>query len=405
MQRLRRTFFLLLLALPAFGFTRPPQAGGGLDVRDIGISYDFGQQITFSARLTAAAPITEADISFRDVDEPNTRVEALTVSPDGSTSYRYDAALNVIRPFATIVFSYQATLSNGQTVTSTPFYFRYEDNRFNWKSLADGPVTVHWHEGDDAFGRAALDAARAGLQGLGQIMPVSLDAPLDIYIYSNAGELQSALTLGGSEWLAGHADPTLGVAMVSIAPGEMQTIELQRQVPHELVHIMLYRSTGPQGYNRLPAWLNEGIASMAELYPNPDYASALTLASGNGTLLPLDDLCASFPADSGRAFLAYSESDSFVRYLRDAYGYTGLVALTKAYSDGLDCEIGATRAVGTPLSQLDARWRESVLGQNVVGVATRNLLPYFVMLGFVLVVPLWTALASVRERRRDAGTK
>jgi hypothetical protein len=142
---------------------------------------------------------------------------------------------------------------------------------------------------------------------------------------------------------------------------------------------------------------------MAELYPNPDYPSALTLASQHDSLLPFDALCASFPADSAGASLAYAESDSFVRYLRDTYGNTGLVALTRAYADGLDCELGATRAVGTPLSQLDARWRESALGQNVVGVAIRNLLPYLVMLGFVLIVPLWSAIASARGRRRNAG--
>jgi peptidase MA superfamily protein len=392
---------LLLLAIP--GLRPPPQAGDGLVVSNIGISYVFGQQITFTAQLTAGLPITQAEISFRDIDEPSTRVEALTLSADGSTGYRYDAALNVIPPFATIVFSYQATLVGGETVTSPPFYFRYEDNRFNWKSAADGPVTVHWYEGDDAFGQAALEAARASLQGTSQVVPISLDAPLDVYIYSGSEALQSALILGGSEWLAGHADPGLGVAVVSVAPGEQQTVQLQRQVPHELARVMLYRSLGRDGYDRLPVWLNEGIASMAESYPDPAYPGILALASQNDSLLRFVDLCAAFPADSAGASVAYAESDSFVRYLRDTYGNTGLIALTRAYADGLDCELGATRAVGTPLSQLDARWRESALGQNVVGAAVRNLLPYLVMLGFVLIVPLWSAIVSAYGRRRRAG--
>ncbi len=404
MRQLHLSSFFFLLAWITSGFTRPPQVQGGLDVSNVGVTYTFGQQITFTARLNSSIPILQATISFRGLDEQNTRVGSLTVNADGTTSYQYDASQNILPPFAMILFFYQATLANGSSVTSAPFYFRYDDNRFPWKSAVSGTITAHWYEGDDAFGQAALDAARTGLQGLNQIIPVSLDAPLDVYVYSNANDLQSALTLGGKSWIAGHADPALGVVMVSIAPGDTQSIELQRQIPHELAHVMLYRSLGA-GYGLLPAWLNEGIASMAELYPNPDYASALTAASKNDSLLPMGDLCASFPADSGRAFLAYAESESFVRYLRDTYGNTGLVALTKSYADGLDCELGATRAVGTPLSQLDARWRESALGQNVAGVAARNLLPYLIMLGLTLIVPVWGAIDTIREGRRNARTK
>ncbi len=406
MRRTRTLSFFFLLALISFGFTRPSQGQGGFDVVSPGVAYNFGQQITFTARLvsTSGSPITQATISFRDVNEQNTRVEPLTINPDGATSFQYDASQNVLPPFATIVFSYQVTFASGQTATSAAYYFRYEDNRFAWKSVNDGAVTAHWYNGDDAFGHAALDAARVSLQNISQMMNVSLaSSPLDIYVYANAADLQSALTLGGRQWIAGHADPALGVVMVSVTPGDTQTIELQRQVPHELAHVMLYRNIGEAGYNRLPAWLNEGIASMAELYPNPDYAHALTQASKNNTLMPFADLCGSFPADSGGAFLAYAQSESFVRYLRSTYGDTGLNALTQSYADGLDCDLGAMRALGTPLGQLDTRWRESALGQNVAGVALSNLLPYIILLALVLIVPVWSALAVIIGRRKNAG--
>ena len=408
MRRIRTLSLLFFLALISFGFTRPLQAQGGFDVINPGIAYNFGQQITFTARLvsTSGSPITQASISFRDVNEQNTRVAPLTLNTDGSTTFQYDASQNVLPPFATIVFSYQVTFANGRTAASPAYYFRYDDNRFTWKSVASGAVTVHWYNGDDAFGQAALDAARVSLNNISQLMNTPLGpTPLDVYVYANATDLQNALTLGGKQWIAGHADPTLGVVMVSVTPGDTQTIELQRQVPHELTHVMLYRSVGETGYNRLPVWLNEGIASMAELYPNPDYANALTQASKNNTLIPFSDLCGSFPADSGGAFLAYAQSESFVRYLRSTYGDTGLNALTKSYADGLDCDLGAMRALGTPLGQLDTRWRESALGQNVAGVALGNMLPYIILLALVLIVPVWSALAVMIERKKNAGKK
>jgi hypothetical protein len=400
MQKHRTLAFLLLIALVTFGFTRPPQAEERFDVNNVGVAYDFGQQIIFTARLTSASQITQATISFRDVNEQNTRVEPLTLNPDGSTAFQYDASQNVIAPFATIVFSFQATFADGKNASSPAYYFKYSDNRFSWKTLIDGPVSVNWYNGDDAFGHAALDAARASLNNLSQVVTVSLNQPVDVYVYANISDLQSALTIGGKTWVAGHADPSVSAIMVSVSPGETQTIELQRQVPHELAHVMLYRSVGSVGYGRLPAWLNEGLASSAELYPNPDYARALTLASKNHTLKNLNDLCASFPADSGSAFLAYAESESFVRYLRSTYGDTGMVALIKSYADGLDCDLGAMRALGTPLDQLDTRWREAALGQNTAAVAARALLPYVILLLLILIVPIGGAIAVILERRK-----
>ncbi len=402
MKRIRKSIFFFLLALISLGFTNMPQAQSGFNVTNVNISYNFGQQITFLAQLTSSVPIQQAFISFREVDQENSQVALLTLKADGSTSYQYDASQHLIAPFATIEFSYQATLTNNQTVTSGPFYFRYDDNRFAWKQLSADSVTVHWYNGDDVFGQAALDAARTGLQNISQTLPVSLNPPVDVYIYSTFDDLVSSLTLGGRQWEAGHADPSIGVGMLAVAPSDTQSIDLQRLVPHELTHIMLYRSLG-DGFNRLPTWLEEGIASMEELYPNPDYANALEVASKNNSLLPFEDLCASFPADSGRAYLAFAESQSFVNFLRDIYGNTGIVALTKAYADGLDCDLGATRAVGVPLNQLDTRWRESVLGQNVAGVAAQNLLPYLIILGLTLIVPVWGAIGIITTGRKNAG--
>jgi hypothetical protein len=402
MKRIREFPLLFIAALLSLGLAGMPQTQSGFTATNVNISYNFGQQITFLARLTSGIPIQQATLSFRNVSEQNTRVVPLTLGADGSTSYQYDASQHLIPPFATIEFSYRATLTDNQSVTSGPFYFRYDDNRFAWKELSAGSVKVHWYNGDEMFGQTALDAARTGLQNIGQIFPLSLNSPVDVYIYATFDDLVSSLTLGGRQWEAGHADPSIGVAMLAAAPGDTQSIDLQRLVPRELTHIILYRSLG-NGFNHLPTWLEEGIASMEELYPNADYAHTLEVAGKNNSLLSFEDLCTTFPADSGRAYLAFAESQSFVRFLRNTYGNTGIVALTKAYADGLDCNLGAMRAVGMPLNQLDARWRGTALKQNVWGVAVRNMLPYLIILGLTLIVPVWGFIGVITAGRKNAG--
>ena len=175
--------------------------------------------------------------------------------------------------------------------------------------------------------------------------------------------------------------------MLAITPGPGQSIDMETLIPHELAHVLLYRNVG-NGYDSLPVWLSEGIASLAELYPNPDYDQALTIASQNDSLLSISDLCDTFPLDASRAYLAYAESQSFVRFLRDSYGTPALFSLTSAYADGLSCDQGVVRSLGTSLVSLDTRWRETVLGQNVMGVFLRNMLPYLGLFVFMLLIPL-----------------
>lgn len=395
---------IAVMLLAATLSLKPDQARAqeGIVVENPQATVDFGKSITFTATIKTSNPIQQTSLLFRGINEEVTRVETLQVEEDGSVRFEYDATLNVFPPFSEIIFWFQATLSDGKTYTSDPTRIQYNDNRFPWREVSQANVTIHWYAGDDAFGAAALDSAGAGLLAMKDFIPLSLTEPIHVYIYSNVTDLRNTMLLGGREWAGGHAHPDLGVVLIAVAPGANQFAELEALIPHELAHVMLYRSLG-EHYEQQPAWLIEGIASMVELYPNPDYARALEIASVNNTLIPFTDLCASFPADSGSAFLAYAQSRSFVTYIRDSFGASGLSRLTGTYSDGFDCDLGATKALGSSLNQLDQRWRENVLGQNRTGAAMRNLLPFFLLLFLVLIVPIWGAVDVMRQRRKHAA--
>ncbi|MBI3166049.1 MAG: hypothetical protein IT309_06060 [Anaerolineales bacterium] len=397
---------LLALTMPL----QPNQAGAESSNRpssQVGItvesrvSHEFGRSITFNAKIQTAGAIQQASLLFRGIREETTRVETLQVAADGSTTFAYDATLNVFPPFSEIIYWFQATLTDGSTHTSEPQTYHYTDNRFSWQEISQSIVTVHWYEGDAAFATAALESAAKGLLAMRDIVPVSLTEPVHIYIYSNVEDLSDTFLLGGRAWAGGHAHADLGVILVAISPGANQFTEMDSAIPHELAHVMLYRALGGKYYQQ-PAWLIEGIASMVELYPSPDYARALEIATANDTLIPFVELCESFPADSGSAYLAYAQSQSFVSYIRDAFGISGISRLIAAYSDGFDCDLGATKALGSSLGQIESRWRETALGMNRGGVAFRNLLPFLFLIFIVLVVPIWGAIDLVRQRRKNA---
>jgi hypothetical protein len=400
---LRRILCFIVTVSLTLGFCTPARAQSAVAVTGAGVEYSFGEQITFTARIQSQSSIQEALLLFQVEGDPNTRVVPIQIGADGMTSYQYPLSAGLLRPFTRIYYWFRLTLQGGEIYTSPQFTFDYVDNRFPWQTLEDASVRLHWYAGEVSFGQAAFDVARLGLQAIANLIPVAPGEPIDIYIYATATDVQNALSLGGQPWLAGQASPDLGVVLVSISPGAEQTIAMQRQIPHELAHVLLYRHTGA-AYNQLPAWLREGIASLAELYPNADYIQVLGIAAQNQALLPMADLCGLFPQDASGALLAYAESASFTRYLHETYGTSGLLTLIRAYADGLDCEQGAARAFGDSLSQMDQEWRQQALGENVGGLALHNLLPYLVVLAVILTFPAWGLWAS-RKRSGHAASR
>ncbi len=366
-------------------------------MEDVGATVQFGEQITFVATIKASIPIQNISIVILDESQGTSHIEPLDVGPDGHTEFHFDTKQNVLRPFTNVKWNYQFTLSDGSTTQSESFSVRYADNRFQWQSLESGSLQVNWYEGDSNFGQAALNTVQSGLGSVSNFMAVDLAQPIEFYIYANADDLRATLSVSSQDWIAGHADPALGVVMVVIEPGAEQSITLEQRIPHELLHVMLYRAVGA-GYHNIPAWLNEGMATLVEIYPSPDFDRVLKDAASSNDLIPLSTLCASFPADTGQAFLAYAESRSFTNYLHKKYGSSGLLKLATTYVDGVDCDRGTELAFGLPLSNLEAKWRSSILGQNAWLPALQNMTPYLVLLCLVLIIPFISIVSAMRKK-------
>ncbi len=383
MRRIFAVFLFFLIASPAFQSAHAQTVVG---VKDLLVSYRFGERVGVQAKIDAPVPITDVSIVFRAQGETSTRSDHVSVEPDGRINYAYTFSQGPLRSFARVDFWFHVTLKSGEQVDTSPFYFYYNDDRFPWQTMEDSGIRVHWYAGDETFARQALDTARAGMQKTGAILSVSPNHPFDIYIYAIAADLQTALEIGGETWSGGHASPDLGVVLVAIAPGLDQGAEIERKIPHELAHLLTYEVVG-QRYNGLPVWLREGIASMAEP-PDPDDPRAISLAVEQQSLIPIMDLCGSFPPEMSRITLAYAESESFTRFIVSKYGNSGLLNLIHAYADGLACEQGPVHALGSPLSELESEWQRNPSGVNNGAASLESLFPYLAVLAVMLIVPL-----------------
>jgi hypothetical protein len=299
------------------------------------------------------------------------------------------------------------TLDGGEIVSSSKGELPNEDNRFVWQSASQsGIIRVHWYEGDQAFGQKLLEVAQKGLLRAQKWLPVTASEAIDIYAYASAQEMRSTMLLAGTSWVAGHADPDLRVIVVSLPPGPEQNTEMERQIPHEMMHILLYQllnqTVGP-AYYKLPTWLNEGLASINEILPNPYYHTILSQAAARNSLLSFSDICQNFPVDASGAYLAYAQAASFTRYLYDQYGAEGMETLVVIYaqSNEKDCQDGTTQSLGVALSQLERDWQQTIRGEKATTTEPGSPWPWVIVLGVVLAVPILVLLSSASHRSRQ----
>jgi hypothetical protein len=382
----RRFLALVCLCLLVFTVSRPAYAAD-VQFQPAPVEYTFGGQVLFQVQIQSDTPLQSVTVFYRYEGQEDTHQGDAAFTPDGAASYTLEARQAQIPAFSGITYWFVATLTDGQTATSENFAFTYDDNRFEWQTLEALPLRLHAYGSNTASLQSLFDIARQGLEKINILIGALPTQEIDVFVYDNGLDMQSTLRLANVKWIAGHADPWLGVVVVTLPPGPMQ-MELSRQrIPHELMHILLYQSLG-SGYQNIPSWLNEGLASMAELQNNPDYYTILQKAHEQELYLPFAGLCNGFPQEASNAFLAYAEAEFFTRYLYEQVGTVKMQELLSAYTDGLACERAPEVVLGKPLAQLETEWQRSLFGGSVWASGVGEVLPWLALLAVALFAPL-----------------
>ena len=351
----RKLAFLVLLLGTLVPYRLPVSAQEEVTVLAQEVEYSFGEKITFRLSYESEIPVESIALIIQAPGLPSF-VGAVSLRAEGEGSFVYQVSERPLPAFASIGYSFQFTLSNGRQVTSPSYHFTYLDNRFNWQELISEPFHIYWYEGEIMLAQDVLDAALAGQTKTLALLqqPPNLD-PIVIFIYDSEDDLQSTLSFIGQNWVGGYADPILGSIVVALPPAVDQPLEIQRLIPHEVAHILLYRFMGAE-FEYLPAWLNEGIASQMEIYSLPDYDLVLERANEEGELIPFSYLCEGIPPDDDLAFLAYAQADSLVEHIQNKYGLSGLQSMINAYDQGVSCQRGVELSLGITLRELERDW-------------------------------------------------
>ncbi len=195
-------------------------------------------------------------------------------------------------PNTKIEFQFRVRSVDGTDALGPVGRVTVEDDRFEWRTLEQDLVRVHWYEGDEASAQQAADVANEAIDRAAELLGTTLPKPVDLFVYATQQAMVEAVD-PTRESIAGQADPTTDTMVICATCGGPQEAEVT--VAHELTHLVFDETTA-NPYHEPPRWLNEGIATyLSEGYSNV-YVGVVNDAAQADTLIPLEGLAGLFPS-------------------------------------------------------------------------------------------------------------
>lgn len=379
--------FLLLFLLP----THYVSAQNPIVISDNQVIYHFGSDLKIISKITSADLNKKVFIVLQPEGQMSRQI-ALLPDDEGKLILDYDLRQDPLKPFSRIYYWYQIESDSGSVITSPSFWFDYLDNRYEWKTLSSKLFNIYWTEEDATFGQQVIDLATSGLEHATSILPVAPKLPISIFIYPDMTSLQEALTTSSQTFVAGHASPELGVILISDGADQTSLMELERQIPHELMHILQYQVLG-NGYQNAPAWLLEGMSTLAQSYPNADNDRILNSAVKKGSLIPLGSLCESLPVEAETNILGYAQSSAVVSYLKDTFGSRIFLSMFDSVLKGLSCEQVILTNTDLTSDQLLSAWLQTAYPASQP--ASNHKSPILIIIGIVIMASV--SVIIIRE--------
>lgn len=318
----------------------------------------FGDSLTFRVELTVdAAPArVELELWFPGALGPYLVPIDLRGTGRQALEHRWRiAADGHLAPNTEVRSRWVVHDRDGSVARSAFATVRYVDTRFRWQTLEGDIVRVHWHEGNAAFGRRALAIGERAVAETAALLGVEEREPIDFFIYANTTQFREALGPGTRENVGGQAHADIRTLFALIGPNQIDDAWVSIVIPHELVHLV-FDTTVRNPYRYPPVWLNEGLATYLSEGYNASDRRRVERAVADGTLIPLEALVGSFPRQGDRIPLAYAEGASAVDFLVRMHGRDALVALVRAYRDGVTDDEAFERAIGIDAAAFQAEW-------------------------------------------------
>jgi len=332
----------------------------GVQVLDQRVQSQFPNGVRFS--LTARSPdlIDDIRVFFRKADQRNRAYGTVEFAKGnevrGEYLLRSGGGGGFIPPGTQIDYSFEIRDKAGRVHRTPEQRFIYLDNRFEWRTVSDGLVTVYYYgEFVEKRAQTVLEAAQETLKQMGPVLGIQPIAPLRIVTYNNYRHMVVALPFRSQAVL--EQLQTEGQAFseerVLLVLGDSPT--LRGITSHEFTHLLVAEAAGG-AISQVPAWLNEGLAEFANLEPTDSYDRALRNAIFTRRLRPLW-YQSDFGGKPEDIIIAYGQARSVVQFLVAKHGPAKIAELMRTLQKTLDIDKAMEEVYGFDQYGLDSQWR------------------------------------------------
>ncbi len=354
-----RRLLPLLLLLPALSLAAAPRPS--IRVADAQAVLHFPDSIDFTLQATSTDPIVTAEVEY-GLETASCATDINRARPE---DYEPAGAIDVqwtwdmrqtgsLPPGARLWWRWHLVDSTGQELRTTTEMVTWLDDVHAWQTLTDGTLSLHTYNATPAMARQLLDAAVGGAKRL-QTQLGSLPADqVNLYIYDSTQAMADAI-LFEPQWTGGMAFPEYRTIILGIGESDLEWG--LKAVAHELAHVVVGNLVSAC-YSRLPTWLSEGLAMVAEGGLDAESQRMLDQALQDDTFYPVRALSDGFTEDPGGASLAYAQSYSLVTYLLEAHGRERLLGLLDAAQAGSRPDAALAEVYGFDTDGLDRAWRQ-----------------------------------------------
>ncbi|HEY3233136.1 MAG TPA: peptidase MA family metallohydrolase [Polyangiaceae bacterium] len=197
-------------------------------------------------------------------------------------------------------------------------------------------------------------------------------------------------------YASGVAYPEIGLILLTAAPVNPNSRHnLEEIFRHEMAHVALWQAVGGRA---VPRWFNEGFAVFASGESSFVRLQTLWTATLADSLLPIERLERTFPADATSASVAYAEAADLLRFLVRQQDRIRFVTLIERLKSGQTLSSAMLDAYNSDPNALEQEWRQDI--------ARRYTFWPVVLSGTVV----WVGIIGLfvwawrRRRRRDRQT-
>ena len=354
------------------------QAQGGLTILDSSAEAEFPFKLHFNLSAESDVNITDIRLHYTVDRESYAQVTSevyVEFTPDTRVDVQWAWDMRKtggLPPSSSVEYWWTVEDANGDKVETAPVRVPFDDNRYSWRSLTEGEVTIYWYEGESPFAGEIMLAAQQALARLAEDTGAHLKRLARIYVYADARDLQGAMIFP-QEWTGGVAFTRYGIIAIGIAPENLEWGK--RATTHELAHLVIHQMTF-NPYNDLPTWLDEGLAMYAEGELEAGYIDFLEKAMAENNLISVRSLSSPFSAYGEQAILSYAQSYSLVEFLISSYGQEKMLELLNTFSEGSSYDGALEKVYGFDMDGLDTLWRDYVAEQyQETGATTAAISP------------------------------